>query len=77
MDDGWLGAGWYRGDFLAAEREASCESAAVERRKMVDLAAEREISEKSGAVERRKIEWWAAERRKSEESAAKNGESDG
>ena len=30
MDDDWPGAEWYRGDFLAAEREVSCESAVEE-----------------------------------------------
>ena len=30
MDDDWPGAEWYHEDFLAAEREASEKSAAVE-----------------------------------------------
>lgn len=34
MDDDWPGAEWYHEDFLAAEREASCESTVEERRKI-------------------------------------------
>ena len=69
LDDDWPGAGWYRGDFLAAEKEASEKSAAVEMWKIKWRAVEREISEKSAVEEMWKIEWRAAEREASCESA--------